>query len=111
LHDFGWVPFWSMMHGSISVAMQAFFEKFYQYGGLIWLCEQAGLPLVPATGLVSILLLGTSYAEIYLPGRSGEITDTVMAIAIGIGAASLTPSKKITHGQKFLQRLSTNPHS
>jgi len=25
----GWVPFHSMMHGSIGVAMQAFCEKFY----------------------------------------------------------------------------------
>jgi VanZ family protein len=82
-HDFGWVPFWSMMHGSISVAMQAFCEKFYQYGGLIWLFNRTGMPLAGATGLVGALLFGTSYAEIYLPDRSAEITDAVMAVIVG----------------------------
>jgi VanZ family protein len=83
-HDFGWVPFWSLMNGSISVAMQAFFEKFYQYGGLIWLVRMTGTPLGWATGLTATLLLLTSIAEVYLPGRSAEITDATMAVAIGL---------------------------
>lgn len=84
LHAFGWVPFWSLMHGSIGVAIQAFLEKFYQYGGLIWLLRRAGLSLPAATLLTAGLLLGTSYAEIYLPGRSGEMTDAAMALTIGM---------------------------
>jgi len=35
--DFGWIPFASFMQGSISVNIQAFCQKFYEYGGLIWL--------------------------------------------------------------------------
>jgi VanZ family protein len=83
LHSFGWVPFWALMNGSINAAIQAFFEKFYQYGGLIWLLRRSGMPLVGATGLTAALLFATSYAEVYLPGRSGEITDAVMATIIG----------------------------
>jgi VanZ family protein len=83
LRGFGWVPFWSLMNGSISVAMQAFFEKFYQYGGLIWLIRRCGVSLAGATALTAALLAATSYAELYLPGRSGEITDAAMAILIG----------------------------
>jgi VanZ family protein len=81
---FDWVPFWSLMHGSINVAIQAFFEKFYQYGGLIWLLGRSGMSIAGATGLTAGLLFATSYAEIYLPGRSGETTDAMMAVAIGI---------------------------
>jgi len=36
-HAFGWIPFASFMHGSIAVDIQAFCQKFYEYGGLIWL--------------------------------------------------------------------------
>jgi VanZ family protein len=83
LRPFGWVPFLGMMHGSISVAMQAFCEKFYQYGGLIWLFNRTGLSLGRAACLVGTLLFATSYAEVYLPDRSAEITDAVMAVVVG----------------------------
>jgi hypothetical protein len=84
LRGFGWVPLWSLMNGSISVAMQAFFEKFYQYGGLIWLLRRGGMSLIAATILTAALLFATSYAEIYLPDRSGEITDATIAVMIGV---------------------------
>ncbi len=82
-HDFGWVPFAGFMRGSIGVAMQAFFEKFYEYGGLIWLFNRAGMTLPAGTVTTAALLLATSYAERWLPGRSAEITDAVMALVIG----------------------------
>jgi VanZ family protein len=83
LHAFGWIPFLSLMSGSISVAILSFCEKFYQYGGMIWLLTRTGMTPGKATGLTTALLLGTSYAEIYLPDRSGEVTDAVMAIMVG----------------------------
>jgi hypothetical protein len=36
-----------------------------------------------STFLVAILLFATSWAETYLPGRSAEITDALMAVLIG----------------------------
>jgi len=84
VRGFGWVPFWGLMNGSTNVAIQAFLEKFYQYGGLIWLLGRTGMSIAGATGLTAGLLFATSYAEIYLPGRSGEMTDAVMAVTIGI---------------------------
>jgi glycopeptide antibiotics resistance protein len=87
-HDFGWVPFASFMHGSISVDVQAFCEKFYEYGGLIWLLNRAGVVLPIGTVLTATLLFTTSYVECWLPGRSAEITDAMMALVIG-GAFAL----------------------
>ncbi len=83
VHPFGWVPFWSLMHGSMNVAIPSFCEKFVQYGGLIWLLAGADVPLAVGTGLTAAMLLLTSYAEIYLPGRSGEMTDAMLALCIG----------------------------
>jgi hypothetical protein len=80
---FGWLPFYSMMYGSIGVAIQALCEKSYLYGGLIWLWCRAGMTLSLATALTALLLFVTSYAETCLPGRSAEITDAVLALAIG----------------------------
>lgn len=80
---FGWMPFLSFMRGSIDVAVQAFCEKFFAYGGLIWLLCRSGLRLNLATVLTAALLFATSWAERYLPGRTAEITDAIMALAIG----------------------------
>jgi hypothetical protein len=80
---FGWVPFLSFMRGSINVAVQAFCEKFFAYGGLIWLLWHRGLRLPIASALTAVLLFATSWAERYVPGRTAEITDAVMALTIG----------------------------
>jgi VanZ family protein len=82
-HDFGWVPFASFMRGSAGVALQGLSEKFFEYGGLIWLLVQVGVILPIGTVLTAGLLFVTGYAECWLAECSAEITDTVMALVIG----------------------------
>ncbi len=81
---FGWLPFRSFLDGSLEVNTMSFLEKFFLYGSLIWLATEAGLRLWPATLLTASLLLVTSVAEMYIPGRSAEITDALMALMIGL---------------------------
>ncbi len=80
---FSWMPFLSLMRGSIDTDVQAFFEKFFLYGGLIWLLIQAGMAARIASLLVAAALLATSGVEVFLPHRSAEVTDAVLAIAAG----------------------------
>jgi VanZ family protein len=81
--DFGWIPFHSFMVGSIDIDVQSFFEKFFLYGSLLWLLGKAGFPLRVATPFVALMLLVTSWVEVYLPDRSAEVTDAIMALMIG----------------------------
>lgn len=81
-HAFGWIPFSSFMHGSMAVNTQSFLEKFFLYGGLIWLLTEAGLRRLTAGYVVALGLLATSVLETHLPGRSAEITDAMMALVI-----------------------------
>ncbi len=81
--EFGWVPFLSFMSGSMGVAIQAFLEKVFLYGGMIWLLRQAVGSLIAATIITITLLFVTSYMETFLPGRSAEMTDAAMAAVIG----------------------------
>lgn len=89
--DFGWVPFSSLMAGSIGVDVMSFFEKTFLYGSLLFLFIEAGGRLRTAAALVGGVLFATSWAEIYLPGRSAEITDTVMALLLAVGIALTAP--------------------
>jgi VanZ family protein len=91
---FGWVPFRSFLYGSVEVNITSFLEKAFLYGALIWLLDKSGLRSGASTILVAILLFATSWAEIYLPGRSAEITDALMALLIGVIIAAIkTPTE------------------
>lgn len=91
---YGWTPFLSFMLGSIDLDVQSFFEKFFLYGGLIWLLAEGGMPVRRASILVATILFVTSIVEIYIPGRSAEVTDAVLALAAGefIRAVELGPN-------------------
>jgi len=91
---FGWIPFRSFLYGSVEVNILSFLEKAFLYGALIWLFDKSGLRSAGSTTLVAIMLLATSWAETYLPGRSAEITDALMALLIGmIIAVVKTPTE------------------
>jgi hypothetical protein len=81
---FEWLPFRGFLDGSVSVNAMAFMEKFFLYGSLIWLLSRSGLPLWMSAFGVAALLFACSWAELYLPGRSAEITDAFIAIMIGL---------------------------
>ncbi|HEY2540894.1 MAG TPA: VanZ family protein [Stellaceae bacterium] len=89
---FGWTPFWGFISGDPAIETLAFLQKFFLYGGAIWLLVNAGLRLAPATLLIAAMLFATSQAERFLPGRSAEVTDAVMALLIG-GIFALIGSK------------------
>jgi VanZ family protein len=87
---FGWMPFRSFLYGSTEVNIMSFLEKAFLYGALIWLVDKSGLRPGVSTILVAIVLFATSWAETYLPGRSAEITDALMALLIGATIAVIT---------------------
>jgi len=92
-HEFGWLPFRGFLQGSLGANIQSFFEKLFLYGSLIWVAAVAGVRLWLATAGIAALLFLTSVAETYLPGRSGEVTDAVMVLAIGMVIAALRPEQ------------------
>ena len=90
--DFGWVPFRSLMAGSIAVNVMSFCEKSFLYGSLLYLFTEAGGRLRTAVLIVGGTLFVTSFAQTYLPGRSAEITDPVMVLLLA-GAFTLLRGK------------------
>lgn len=81
------------MNGSLQVDALAFLEKFFLYGSLIFLLGNAMGRRWAVTVFVTLLLFATSWAETYLPQRSGEITDTLMAVMIAVVFA-LSPTER-----------------
>jgi VanZ family protein len=87
---FGWIPFRSMLQGSLGADLVASVEKAFLYCSLIWIGTRAGLKLWLSTSAVALVLLVTSLLETHLPGRSAEVTDCVMALLLGGGLGALS---------------------
>jgi VanZ family protein len=81
---FSLVPFIGFEGGSMSVNLMAFLEKIFLYGTLIWLFVEAGLNLVLGTVVTAVLLTGIELAQTQLVGRVSEITDPLLAVAMGV---------------------------
>jgi hypothetical protein len=77
---FGWVPFYSFMLTPREAASTIFLEKSFTYAMLVWLPNHAGLRLSTSTCLAAALVLATRVVQVYLPGRSAEITDALMVL-------------------------------
>lgn len=80
--QFGWIPFVSFINGPRENGVRVFFEKAFTYGVLVWLIARAGASWVRATAMSTILVLGLRMAQVYLPGRSAEITDAAMLVML-----------------------------
>ncbi|WP_423821212.1 VanZ family protein [Salinisphaera sp. SPP-AMP-43] len=90
-HSFGWIPFYSILHGSMAANTQALAEKLFLYTSLLWLLRGVGLRYTIAGTLVAAGLFLASLLETHLPGRSAEITDAVIAVLATWVLASLAP--------------------
>jgi VanZ family protein len=79
---FGWTPFRSFLIGPIGNAVISFFEKVFVYGSLIWLLTRSGCSWFSSTVWATTLVLTLRLIQVYLPGRSAEITDAIMVVII-----------------------------
>jgi hypothetical protein len=90
---FGWIPFRSLMQGSIETAVVSFLDKVFTYGSLVWLLTRLGVSWGRATVPGASLVFAIRLVQVYLPGRSAEITDVVMLLIVAGIMRLITSSK------------------
>jgi hypothetical protein len=78
--QFGWIPFASFIDGPRENGVRFFFEKAFTYGTLVWLPVRAGVSFPIATIAGAALVFCLRLAQVFLPGRTAEITDAVMVL-------------------------------
>jgi VanZ family protein len=66
-------------------------QKSFAYGAAIWLAWRAGLPLVAASVGCALALLALEALQTHLPARHPEVSDTLIALALGAVFAALSP--------------------
>jgi VanZ family protein len=80
-HEFSWVPFKNSLSDSLEVNVSVLLEKCFWYASLVWLLAQRSGALVASTVAVTLLVAVLEVVQMWLPGRSAEITDPLLVLA------------------------------
>jgi glycopeptide antibiotics resistance protein len=101
-HSFSWVPFMGSLSNNLELNTSALLEKTFWCFALIWLMTQCGAGIVAATIVTAVLLALIEVLQIWIPGRSAEITDPLLAVGSGAMLAVLsTQSARRTSTARF----------
>lgn len=79
---FSWTPFAATFEYNREAATALITRKAFDYGALIWILRCTGLSYAIAGLGVAALLAITEAIQTYLPGRTPEITDPLMALLL-----------------------------
>lgn len=82
---FTWVPFVALLESPWEPAFMTLLGKSFLYGSAVWLFRESGLGWAASSLIVAIPLAAVEAIQVYLPGRTAEATDPLMAILLGFG--------------------------
>ena len=86
------VSFGASLASTWQTGIQVLIAKAFYYATAIWLLRAGGMRIHRATLLVALVLAAVEAAQTYLPGRTPEITDPILAILLGLALWILAPS-------------------
>jgi VanZ family protein len=82
---FGWIPFVSLFESPIAATgLVILFSKAAVYGSAVWIVARAGFGLRRSAIAVAALLLALETTQLFLPSRTAETTDPLLALIIGL---------------------------
>jgi VanZ family protein len=82
---FLWIPFLSMLRSvDWAPTLLVLFRKSAVYGTAVWAIARAGLGAPGATVFVALELTLLEMAQMFIPGRTAETTDPVLALVLGV---------------------------
>jgi len=89
-HPFSWIPFAATFDSDRQSATVVLLRKAFEYGALVWLFRTRGISYARAAVAVAGSLAVLEAIQRYLPGRTPEITDSVLTLLIALVLWRLT---------------------
>lgn len=80
---FSLLPFKEALARYSAMNLPVTFQKCFMVGALVWLLARAGNSVLAATLLGGAVVLAIELLQVWLPGRSAEITEPLLALAAG----------------------------
>jgi VanZ family protein len=82
--SFSWIPFAATLESSRLIATVILLRKAFEYGALVWLFRTQGISYARAAVAVAGSLALLEAIQRYLPGRTPEITESVLALLMAL---------------------------
>lgn len=105
VNSFVWIPFAGLLESNWDSAALVLLDKSFLYGTAVWLFRKAGYSHTWATAGLAALLASIEAAQVYLPGRTAEITDPILLLIMSVllklldmsdeGRAQLWPERRV----------------
>lgn len=93
--EFSWIPFSGLLASKWQIGAVVLLEKTFFYGGAVWVLRSAKLNFGAAIAIVAAVLGIVEWWQRYLPGRTPEVTDPVMAVLLGVAMVTLERSPMV----------------
>jgi hypothetical protein len=81
---FSWIPFAPTFDSERQSAAVILLRKAFEYGAIVWLLRTRGISYARAAAAVAGSLAVLEAMQRYLPGRTPEITDSVVALLMAL---------------------------
>jgi VanZ family protein len=81
---FTWVPFLPMLESPWEPAFQILLQKSFLYGAAVWLLNENGRGWMISSLMVAAPLAIVEGIQVFLPGRTPEVTDPLLAFILGL---------------------------
>lgn len=83
--SFQWIPLISMLDSpDWAPTLLVLFRKVAFYGTTVWAIARAGAGALGAFVFTGLLLSVLELAQVFLPGRTAETTDPILAVIVGV---------------------------
>jgi len=89
-HPFSWIPFAATFNSERQSATVILLRKAFEYGALVWLLRTWGISYVRAAVALAGSLAVLEAVQRYLPGRTPEITDSVLTLLMALVLSRLS---------------------
>ena len=81
--EFIWIPFGASLSSQDADSLLVLFRKAFVYGSAIWFVQEARGRVWSVTLSISFLLFVLEWFQRWIPGRTPEVTDALMAVLMG----------------------------
>lgn len=91
----GWIPFAAVL-GNLSVPnIVATAQSLYSFAAVLWLVRRAHGALLPATVALMLVVAVVEAAQVWIVGRSPDVTEVVIALLAGVLIGTTRPPGRL----------------
>lgn len=90
--SFGWLPFAGLLRGSMLANIQGIAANLCLYAGMLWVISTLGGGIAASSALLAAVVLLFEAVQVFVVGRSAEITEPILVLALGQLLRAISPA-------------------